>query len=121
MYEGSRIGSYETMDDIGIMEGGIIYAIIEQRGGKPVIYLLPPAAGPSLEATVDLSLSAPWSLSAIYPLQPGLTRHKSIYGQSTSWTVRAESNGVLYDKGSNTEVSYLYWEALYVFYHFTAL
>ncbi|KZV72005.1 hypothetical protein PENSPDRAFT_576744 [Peniophora sp. CONT] len=111
MWEGSRARSDETVADLGIEEDDTIYTSIEQVGGKPVIYLSPPSSGPSVDATVQLSLSSSWSLSAIFPIPPGSTRVDSSYGQKTSWIVRANPNGTLYDKATETEVSYLYWEA----------
>ena len=93
-------------------EGDVIEWRVEQRGGKPVIYIMPPRTSPAVAATVELALSRSWSLSAIYPLHPDATRGNRSYGQKTSWTVQADSNGVLRDKATGAEVSYLYWEAM---------
>ncbi|VDB95548.1 unnamed protein product [Peniophora sp. CBMAI 1063] len=111
-YEGSRIHDDETASMLNMEDGDVVYVSIEQVGGKPVIYLSPPSSGPAIDATVELELSAPWSLSALYPVRPGSIRTDSSYGQKTSWTVRADPYGVLYDKATETEVSYLYWEAI---------
>ena len=66
--------------------------------------------------TVELILTSSWSFSAIYPLpQTTITSgEKRIGGQSLTWNVEAEPDGRLVDKTSGVEVTYLYWEAMYV-------
>ena len=74
---------------------------------KPVIYLLPPK--PLESVTVSLRLVHQWSLTHIYPpLQP--TRLDD-GRQSITWSVSASPDGSLVEKGSNLELSYLFWEA----------
>ncbi|VDB95549.1 unnamed protein product [Peniophora sp. CBMAI 1063] len=101
----------DTMAVLGVKDGDSVAYRLRMLGGKPVIYLQPPSAGSAVDATVRLSLSESWSLSALYPIRPGSTYVDSSYGQETSWAVRADSNGMLYDKATESEVSYLYWEA----------
>ena len=74
---------------------------------KPVIYLLPPK--PLESVTVSLRLVHQWSLTHIYPpLQP--TRLDD-GRQSITWSVSASPDGSLVEKGSDLELSYLFWEA----------
>lgn len=110
-YDGQSLQGHQTVGGVGMEEGDTIDAHINQLGGKPVIYLFPPISSKPLDVRVELSLSPSWSLSAIYPLHSGLTRTDLSYGQNTSWTVRADSDGALHDKQSGVDVSYLYWEA----------
>ena len=112
MYEGLQPDDHVTFSRLGVKEGDVIEWRVEQRGGKPVIYIMPPRTSPAVAATVELALSGSWSLSAIYPLHPDATRGNRSYGQKTSWAVQADSNGVLRDKATGAEVSYLYWEAM---------
>jgi hypothetical protein len=82
---------------------------------KPVIYLYPPSR--LSDVTVELLLTSSWSFSAIYPLpQTAVTsgEKQQIAAQSLTWTVDAEPDGRLVDKTSGVEVTYLYWEAMYV-------
>jgi hypothetical protein len=78
---------------------------------KPVIYLYPPSSLP--DVTVGLQLTQSWRFSAVYPppqttIPPG-EQHTA---QSLTWAVAAEPTGLLVDKTTGTEVSYLYWEAM---------
>jgi len=80
------------------------------RGGKPVIYLFPPYTLPSV--TVELLLTSTWSFSAIYPPpQTSSPSGERQAPQSLTWAVAAEPSGMLVDKMTGTEVTYLYWEA----------
>ena len=79
---------------------------------KPVIYLYPPSR--FLDVTVKLTLTPPWSFSAVYPQVQGPTK---IVGdsptaiQSVTWAVQAKADGTLKEKTTGTDVTYLYWEA----------
>ncbi|KAG9046839.1 hypothetical protein FS837_003547 [Tulasnella sp. UAMH 9824] len=91
---------------------------LRERGGKPIIYLYPPT---TIKATVKLSLSLDWSLSAVYPIPPGLkpTRFASEsadYGRVVQWNVTAHPDGtVLVNTADDAvEATYLFWEAEYV-------
>jgi len=77
---------------------------------KPVIYLFPPST--LADVTVELALVPSWRLSAVHPpprttIPPG----EPHTAQSVTWSVAAEPNGMLVDKTTGMEVSYLYWEA----------
>lgn len=92
-----------------------ITAVPRMVGGKPVIYLFPPHREQNVH--VRLSLVESWEFSAVYPpsaIESGATTNPHL-GQTVSWTVDAHPNGTLFDKGCNREVSYLFWEAQYVF------
>jgi len=77
---------------------------------KPVIYLYPPSSLP--DVTVELLLTSTWSFSAVYPPpQTSVPSGERQTAQSLTWEVAAEPSGMLVDKTSGAEVSYLYWEA----------
>jgi hypothetical protein len=56
-----------TVHDAGIRDGSTIDAIIQLRGGKPIIYLYPSTV---MDVSVKLSLVPAWEYSALYPLTP---------------------------------------------------
>ncbi|KAH9073483.1 hypothetical protein EDB83DRAFT_2219533 [Lactarius deliciosus] len=104
-----------TFSDYGIISGDTILLSpkpsSQGRCRKPVIYLYPPSN--LADVTVDLALAPSWRFSAVHPpprttVPPG-EPHTT---QSLTWTVAAEPNGMLVDKTSGMEVSYLYWEAI---------
>lgn len=110
-FDGRRVNAaYDTYVSLGIEDQDTVDAWQEQRGGKPVIYLTPPE-GQAIDATVSLRLSSAWSLSAIYPI--GSSKRYSATRQDVSWSVIAEADGTLHDKGTNSDVAYLFWEAEY--------
>ncbi|KAG8968960.1 hypothetical protein FRB90_010781 [Tulasnella sp. 427] len=107
------IGMDDTAISLQIRQGTIITDHRIRRVRKPVIYLFPPEP---MEAKVTLSLAPEWQFDILYPTAPVEESWKgtSIDGRphhSVSWKVDAEPNGSLWDKGSNTKVSYLFWEA----------
>ena len=77
---------------------------------KPVIYLYPPSSLP--DVTVELLLTTTWSFSVVYPPpQTSIPSGECKAAQALTWAIAAEPNGMLVDKTTGTEVSYLYWEA----------
>ena len=81
--------------------------MLEQVGGKPVIYLFPPEPLPS--ATVSVRLVPQWEFSHVYPvIDPKPHDHGM---KSITWNVSANTDGTLVEKGSDLELSYLFWEA----------
>lgn len=46
-------------------DGSVIWMYIDQRGGKPAIFLMTPTRIPDLRVTVDLNKD--WKLTALYP------------------------------------------------------
>ncbi|KAI5475417.1 ubiquitin family protein [Pseudohyphozyma bogoriensis] len=108
-HEGVRYGETQFVadfldDDMDTAEISILW---DQVGGKPVIYLFPPTALPSVD--VSLSLCPSWTFSALYPLSP-ITKTKD-RRSTTSWTVSAAPNGDLVELSSATSLTYLFWEA----------
>ncbi|KAG8782452.1 hypothetical protein FRC12_020810 [Ceratobasidium sp. 428] len=81
----------------------------EQVGGKPVIYLFPPA--PTADICLDLALVKSWDFSALYPPTTISASTCGILGQAVSWTVDAKPDGTLLDHQTQREVAYLFWEA----------
>lgn len=80
---------------------------------KPVVYLYPPSSLP--DVTVELLLTPSWSFSAVYPPPRPIPSGDHQSAQSLTWAVAAEPSGRLVDKTSGAEVSYLFWEARWVF------
>ncbi|GAA6042995.1 hypothetical protein JCM8097_003876 [Rhodosporidiobolus ruineniae] len=107
MHKGMRLEDRYALQDYGIHDGAVVDGAIEQVGGKPVVYLFPPAPLPS--ANVTLALSPQWSFSALYPI---VDVKKGKEGDSTaSWTVSAGPDGSLVELASGLALSYLFWEA----------
>ncbi|KAH8986741.1 hypothetical protein EDB92DRAFT_1878657 [Lactarius akahatsu] len=110
----SCLDNERTLSSYGIASGDTINVTLEVdrfMGKKPVIYLYPPSS--LADVTVELALASSWRFSAVHPppwttIPPG-DPHTA---QCVTWTVAAEPNGMLVDKTSGMEVSYLYWEAI---------
>lgn len=113
-----RLDGDMTVQEAGIEEGDQVLAILLQVGGKPVIYLMPPA-GSDIEASVKLSLIPEWEFSAVYPAVA--TKRTPTGGKSVEWNVHASSDGTLLERNTGLEVSYLFWEAECVFSHCLSL
>ncbi|KAI0310075.1 hypothetical protein OF83DRAFT_1071132, partial [Amylostereum chailletii] len=77
------------------------------RGGKPVIYLFPSRF--LANTSITLGLVPSWSFSAIYPNARDASSDNGL--QVIEWVVDARTDGVLVDKASGSELSYLFWEA----------
>jgi len=101
-----------TVRDNGIKDGSRVWITLRLRGGKPVIYLYPPTA---MGVSVKLSLIPAWEYSAIYPFTmiKRLELAKGQVGQLIEWNVNASPSGLLRDKLSGREITYLFWEAEY--------
>ncbi|VDB94114.1 unnamed protein product [Peniophora sp. CBMAI 1063] len=110
--EGRSLPETDTLEDHAIGDGTTIYLVLQLRGGKPVIYLNPPARSSNVHASVDLNLHKSWYLSAIWPVPLSSRREGTSYGRRVLWNVSASPDGTLVDKDSGMNVSYLYWEAL---------
>jgi hypothetical protein len=119
MFGNSYLNNERTFSDYGIISGDSILLnpnpIRARRARrvlrKPVIYLFPPLSLP--DVTVKLTLTSTWRFSVVHPppratVPPG----EPHTAQSLTWAVAAEPSGMLIDKTSGMEVSYLYWEAM---------
>ncbi|KAG1841991.1 hypothetical protein C8R48DRAFT_643701 [Suillus tomentosus] len=104
MWRGSRLNHNRSIGSYNISNGDSISFIMEQVGGKPVIYLYSPS---DIDVSVKLSLSPEWSFSAIYPV----VTLKQGHGQHVEWNVRTHQDGSLTERNSGLDVSYLFWEA----------
>ncbi|KAG9084866.1 hypothetical protein FS749_004893 [Ceratobasidium sp. UAMH 11750] len=109
LIDGDRPSENWTLRECGVESGQALDLVPALTGGKPVIYLFPPALIPS--AHVKLSLTESWTFSALYPPTNIISQASTSAGQSVSWTVDAKPDGTLFDYGSQREVSYLFWEA----------
>jgi hypothetical protein len=99
--------------------------IMEQYGGKPVIYVYPPQPT-SVDVTLSLcpqceslayypwqeTLTAAGSISAVHPPTQiiGPSSEQTHDWERVKWTVNAEVDGTMVDKATGLEVSYLFWE-----------
>lgn len=99
-----------TFNDYSITNGSTIHLVLRLRGGKPVIYLFPPA-DTSIDATLNLSLVPEWEFSVIYPVVPTTMNSTPVGGQAVEWNVKASPDGTLLEMNTGLEVSYLFWEA----------
>lgn len=105
---GGRLAAETTVAESGLEDGDVVIMAPVQHGGKPVIYLNPPASLAS--AHVSVTLSPEWEFSALYPLVEVDEDKRS--GESTvAWMVSAERDGSLVDLASGLELKYLFWEA----------
>ncbi|KAI0707107.1 hypothetical protein C8Q76DRAFT_748005 [Earliella scabrosa] len=107
-FDGRRMHPEETIEQCGIEDGDEVMVMLEQRGRKPVIYLFPPTLLST--ATVSVRLVPQWDFSHVYPPAKSTTMDNGM--KSISWNVSAEPDGTLTEKGSNLELSYLFWEAV---------
>ena len=121
MFGSSYLNNERTFSEYGIISGDTILLNPKPVRGqrvrmalrKPVIYLHTPSGLPDVTVELTLSSSSSWRFSAVHP--PPLTTVPSgepHAAQSLTWAVSAEPNGVLVDKTSGMELSYLYWEAM---------
>jgi len=109
IFDGKQGEDDRTFADYNIRPESTMQLALRLRGGKPVIYLRAPQ---EIQATVKLSLVPSWEFSAFYPIVS--VSRKEDGGQELEWTVTTRKDGTLYDHCSDTDVAYLYWEALYV-------
>ncbi|KAL8292210.1 hypothetical protein RQP46_001676 [Phenoliferia psychrophenolica] len=104
-----KVDPRKTVRENDLGDGDTIDVHIEQKGGKPVIYLFPPT--PLASVRVDLSLVPEWTFSALYPVVP-INRSKAPHsGTTATWTVTASPSGDLVELSSGLSLSYLFWEA----------
>lgn len=112
IWAGRQLEDSKTLWEYGIGAGTTLHLIRRLRGGKPVIYLLPPT---NINATVKLSLRSEWDFSAVYPTVP---LQKLVGGgQTLQWNVHAAPDGTLFESNTGLEVSYLFWEAECAAFH----
>ncbi|KIM37627.1 hypothetical protein M413DRAFT_448413 [Hebeloma cylindrosporum] len=107
MYEGDICLPYQTIESMEIEDGDTLHLLVEQKGGKPVIYLFSPE---TIEAEVKLSLIPQWNLSAIYPVVP-IKPRTARSNEQVAWRVRTHVNGDLTELTTGLDVAYLFWEA----------
>lgn len=110
IFAGKQMKDQPTLADYNIQNGMSIHMVFRLTGGKPVIYLLPPV---EMDVSVSLCLTPQWSFSAIYPVaaKEPINFVDGDVGQGTKWNVRAHPGGLLTDKATGIEVTYLFWEA----------
>ncbi|KAG8747576.1 hypothetical protein FRC11_012296, partial [Ceratobasidium sp. 423] len=104
-----RMDRDRTLGSHRVRNGDYILVGKEHKGGKPVIYLFSPL--PVSNIRVQLSLVKVWRFSAIYPPAPINLPPDESLGGSITWTVDTRPDGSLFDRLTNREVSYLFWEA----------
>jgi ubiquitin len=107
LFSGRDLKDADTLQEHSITEGARLILALRLR--KPVIYLL---SSIPTEASISLRLDPSLSFSAIYPITT--VNNMKDGTQEILWKVLVKPNGTLYDHVTETEVSYLYWEAEYV-------
>ncbi|BGP44028.1 hypothetical protein JCM10450v2_008245 [Rhodotorula kratochvilovae] len=107
IFAGVPLSNYRALESCDIVYGAIMHLVLALSGGKPVIYLFPPAHLPS--ATVSLSLSPEWEFSALYPVVDVKKDERS--RPRVEWSVSASPDGSLVDLSSGLQLKYLFWEA----------
>ena len=108
VHDGVRLSYENTLASHGIESGDEVQAMVEQVGGKPIIYLFPPKPLPN--ASISVTLVPQWTFTHIYPLLD-----VTVLGdgrQQVSWEVSANPDGKLVQKKTGLETSYLFWEAV---------
>ncbi|KAH6906335.1 ubiquitin-related domain-containing protein [Coprinopsis sp. MPI-PUGE-AT-0042] len=93
-----------TLSSYNVQKESIIHLVLRLRGGKPVIYVCPPA-GRTVEAAVCLSLVPEWEFSATFPVVPAKAGPTG--GQTVAWTVTTLPDGNLRETQTGMDVSYL--------------
>lgn len=109
IFAGRQLEDEKTVGHYRITTGSTIHLAQRLRGGKPVIYLLTPTP---IDVSVTLSLIPSWSFSAIYPSPT--YQASNLKGDNVVWNVHAQPDGTLRCQNTQTDIAYLYWEALYV-------
>jgi len=99
-----------TVHEAGLKNGSALHFVLRLRGQKPVIYLYSPTPK---DVSVKLSLIPTWEYSAVYPLTviKEAELAKGQVGQQIEWNVHANPSGLLQDKVSGKDITYLFWEA----------
>ncbi|KAG2128678.1 uncharacterized protein EDB93DRAFT_1214362 [Suillus bovinus] len=103
-WHGLRLDGNRSIGSYNILDGDSLYFLMDQVGGKPVIYVYSPS---DMDVSVKLTLSPEWSFSAIYPI----VTLKQDNGEHIEWNVRTHQDGSLTERNSGLDVSYLFWEA----------
>ncbi|KAJ1302339.1 hypothetical protein OPQ81_001154 [Rhizoctonia solani] len=111
VFSGEKLEDEQMLNDYGIRNESIIYLTFKLRGGKPVIYLFPPTNTTDIQ--VRLSLVNSWTFSDIYPsttITAPIVSPETL-GQTVTWTLDAQPDGMLRDHETGREIAYLFWEA----------
>ncbi|KAG8770763.1 hypothetical protein FRC12_004070 [Ceratobasidium sp. 428] len=107
--DGNRLSGAQKLGECDYFDDSEFGFVRTQKGGKPVIYLFPPA--PTADIRLNLALVKSWDFSALYPATPIAASTCGVLGQAVSWTVDAKPDGTLFDHQTQREVAYLFWEA----------
>ncbi|KAF9059741.1 hypothetical protein BDP27DRAFT_1453066 [Rhodocollybia butyracea] len=102
----------KCLGKLGMEDGDEVLVYTEQTGGKPVIYVFPPAGREEMDVSVCVSLVPQWKFSAVYPVvsvQPN--QLKKSPGECITWDVCMHRDQTMTEKSTDLTVSYLYWEA----------
>ncbi|KAG9121642.1 hypothetical protein FRC07_002331 [Ceratobasidium sp. 392] len=90
----------------------IVDVLVQAR--KSMIYLLPGSSQSSRglsysNVEVQVSLNRSWELAN---LRPATEKELEDYFQSASWVVDVSGDGILLERGSKAELTYLFWDGM---------
>jgi hypothetical protein len=118
---GKALSDHKTFEQCDIINGTAVNLALSVR--KSMIFLFGSPGFPSNDGWEDppdgtqnievrLSLNRAWELSIVLPSANVST---SDFVQSVNWTLDARPDGTLYDREAGVEISYLFWDGLWVF------
>lgn len=105
IFAGQQLDDDDTLSDCKVEAECTLHLVLRLRGGKPVIYILPPVP---MDVKVHLALAPQWSFSAIYP-STDIRKDDDDNTHHIEWHVTAQPDGMLKDS-HGTESTYLFWE-----------
>lgn len=105
IFQGKQLEDDDILSDCKVKCESLLHLVPRVRGGKPVIYILPPVP---MDIKIHLALTPQWSFSAIYP-STDICKDDDDNTHHIEWHVTAQPDGMLKDR-DGTESTYLFWE-----------
>ncbi|KAG9122325.1 hypothetical protein FRC07_001360 [Ceratobasidium sp. 392] len=106
------LGDSNTLTQCHVASSKIVDVLVQAR--KSMIYLLPGGSQSSRglsysNVEVQVSLNRSWELANLRPATEG---ELGDYFQSASWVVDVSGDGILLERGSKAELTYLFWDGM---------